>query len=90
MIQNCSLKAEYDNLTRFFCILGHLLSEPEACLAVTGCFGSEDVELTILSKYAPESGMFKWNLDGTVENLKNPFKVVFVKTECILMGYLDN
>merc|ERR1711971_724811 len=53
---------------------GHLLSEPEACLAVTGCFGSEDVELSILSKYAPESGMFKWNLDGTVENLKNPFK----------------
>ena len=63
----------------FFCILGHLLSEPEACLAMTGCFGSEDVELTINSKYAPELGMFKWNLDGTVENLKNPFKVVSVK-----------
>ena len=59
-------------------------------MAVTGCFGSEDVELTILSKYAPESGMFKWNLDGTVENLKNPFKVVSVKTECILMRYLNN
>ena len=57
---------------------------------MTGCFGSEDVELTILSKYAPESGMFKWNLDGTVENLKNPFKVDSVKTQFISMHYLNN
>lgn len=55
--------------------IGHLRSEPEACLAMTGCIGSEDIEFTILSKHAPESGMFKWNIDGQVENLENPFKV---------------
>ena len=76
-LQFLRIIGQFDKI--FFCILGHLLSEPEACLAMTGCFGSEDVELTINSKYAPESGMFKWNLDGTVENLKNPFKVVSVK-----------
>merc|ERR1719367_1470677 len=54
--------------------IGHLRSEPEACLAMTGCVGSEDVEFTILSEHAPESGMYKWNIDGQVENLENPFK----------------
>ena len=34
--------------------------------------------------------MFKWNLDGTVENLKNPFKVDSVKTQFISMHYLNN
>jgi len=54
--------------------IGHLRSEPEACLAMTGCVGSEDVEFTILSEHAPASGMFKWNIDGQVENLENPFE----------------
>ena len=54
---------------------GHLLSEPEACLAMTGCPGLEDVELTILSEHAPGSGMFKWHKNGMVENLEIPFKV---------------
>merc|ERR1719394_413026 len=33
-------------------------SEPEACLAVTGCSGLEDVDLSILSEHAPGTGMF--------------------------------
>ena len=60
--------------------IGHLYSEPEACLAMTGCVGSEDVEFTILSEHAPASGMFKWNIDGQVENLENPFKVLQFKS----------
>ena len=60
--------------------IGHLRSEPEACLAMTGCVGSEDVEFTILSEHAPESGMFKWNIDGQVENLENPFEVLQFKS----------
>ena len=51
---------------------GHLLSEPEACLAMTGCPGLEDVELTILSEHAPGSGMFIWHKNGMVENLEHP------------------
>merc|ERR1719189_3331142 len=54
--------------------IGHLRSEPEACVAMTGCVGSEDVEFTILSEHAPESGMYTWNIDGQVENLENPFE----------------
>ena len=49
--------------------MGHLLSEPEACLAVTGCPGLEDVDLTILSEHAPGTGMFKWYKNGRVENV---------------------
>ena len=60
--------------------IGHLRSEPEACLAMTGCVGSEDVEFTILSEHAPESGMYKWNIDGQVENLENPFEVLQFKS----------
>ena len=44
---------------------GRLRSDPEAAVAVTGCPGLEDVELTILSKYL-NSSMFQWAHDGGV------------------------
>ena len=44
---------------------GRLRSDPEAAVAVTGCPGLEDVELTILSKYLNGS-MFQWAHDGGV------------------------
>ena len=47
--------------------IGHLENEPEACVAMTGCFGSEDVHFTILSSHATKSPMFKWTKDGNVE-----------------------
>ena len=47
--------------------IGHLENEPEACVAMTGCFGSEDVHFTILSSHATKSPMFKWLKDGNVE-----------------------
>ena len=49
--------------------IGHLENEPEACVAMTGCFGSEDVHFTILSKHARmlTSSMFTWKKDGNVE-----------------------
>ena len=46
---------------------GHLENEPEACVAMTGCFGSEDVHFTILSTHAIGSSMFTWTKDGKVE-----------------------
>ena len=55
--------------------IGHLAKEPEACVAMTGCFGSEDVHLTILSAHTPESSMFKWTKDGNVEIIKSFFDV---------------
>ena len=58
--------------------IGHLANEPEACLAMTGCLGSEDVELSILSRHAPGSGLFMWKKDGTVENLDIPYEVYIV------------
>jgi len=54
--------------------LGHLKNEQEACIAMTGCIGSEDVEFTIMSEHAPENGLFKWKLDGNVEVIDHPFK----------------
>ena len=61
---------------------GHLLSEPEACLGVTGCPGLEDVELTILSQQAPGSGMFRWYKNGRVETLETPYKVHMYTQNC--------
>ena len=46
---------------------GHLANEPEACVAMTGCLGSEDVEFTILSKHAAKSNLLKWTKEGNVE-----------------------
>ena len=49
--------------------LGHLEHETEACVAMTGCFGSEDVEFTIMSRNSPYS-LFKWTKDGQVEAIQ--------------------
>merc|ERR1711971_495314 len=48
---------------------GHLANEPEACVAMTGCAGSEDVELTILSTHNEVSHTFKWLKEGDVQIL---------------------
>jgi len=64
--------------------IGHLTNETEACVAMTGCVGSEDVEFTILSTHAKESVMFKWTKNGNVEILENPQKnAMRVKKESI-------
>ena len=46
---------------------GHLETETSACIALTGCPGIDDVELTIFSKHAERSGVMKWSKDGSVE-----------------------
>ena len=55
-----------DNDCRFF---GHLEKEREACVAMTGCIGSEDVLFTIMSIHSPGSTHFLWTKEGHVEIL---------------------
>ena len=50
--------------------IGHLANELTACVAMTGCIGSQDVQFTILSKHDPKSSTFKWTKDGNVELMK--------------------
>ena len=53
--------------------IGNLANEPDACVAMTGCIGSDDVEFTIFSNHASEFtefNMFRWRRDGTVENIE--------------------
>ena len=56
---------EEDNC-RFF---GHLEKEKEACVAMTGCLGSEDILFTIMSVHSPGSTHFIWTKEGYVEIL---------------------
>merc|ERR1719228_570386 len=49
---------------------GHLANEPEACVAMTGCVGREDVEFTILSEHSHGSHILKWTTEGNVEILE--------------------
>ena len=58
--------------------IGHLANEPEACVAMTGCIGSEDVEFTILSSHATESPLFKWTKEGHVEIIESRFEVYYL------------
>ena len=55
--------------------IGHLAEDSEACVAMTGCLGMEDVELTILSFKDNRNGLFKWNRNGSVEQIADPFEV---------------
>ena len=52
---------------REFChYIGRLANDPDAHVALTGCPGTEDVELTILSEHMDET-MFRWTKEGKVE-----------------------
>merc|ERR1711997_658303 len=46
-------------------------NEVGACVAMTGCVGSEDLDLTILSTHSGDSAMFKWTKEGNVEIVDN-------------------
>ena len=54
------------NDCRYF---GHLENEREACVAMTGCLGSEDILFTIMSAHAPDSNHFLWTKEGHVDIL---------------------
>ena len=64
-------KAKIDNCN----FIGHLSQERGACLAMTGCLDSEDVEFTIMSSRLNGSPMFKWKRDGHVERIIHPYMV---------------
>ncbi len=50
--------------------IGHLESEPDACIGMTGCPGVDNVEVAVYSKRLGKSNTFFWRQDGTVEVLK--------------------
>ncbi len=60
--------------------IGHLANELEACVAMTGCPGEKDVELTVLSKNNEEHYRFEWKTDGTVIGQDSVLKVNIKQT----------
>merc|ERR1711971_926113 len=75
------------------CYIGHLKNEPEACVAMTGCIGAEDLEFTILSSHAGNSPYYKWSRDGKVEVLDNPLRTDNDTDERLIQSYsnlIDN
>ena len=57
---------------------GHLKNEPNACVAVTGCYGKENMEFTINSKHSPYTNMYVLEKDGTLKAIESQFKVFFL------------
>ena len=53
------------NGTKWCFYNGHLEKESDACVAMTGCVGLEDVEFTIFSSHS-KSNIFNWTKDGNV------------------------
>ena len=52
--------------------IGHLAEETGACIGMTGCPESEEVEFTIISSRLNGSPMYKWDRDGNVEKITDP------------------
>ena len=51
--------------------IGHLVNETEACVAMTGCPGQDDLQFTILSM-SLDSPTYVWKKDGSVEVIEIP------------------
>ena len=43
---------------------GHLKNDPTACVAVTGCYGQDDLHFTIMSDHSLNQNMFVLEKDG--------------------------
>ena len=69
---NDSTKSLIDGEEDTCSYIGHLENEKEACVAVTGCFGAEDLYLSIASKHAKDSGLYKWSIEGNIEVIEHP------------------
>merc|ERR1719242_1873114 len=61
--------------------IGHLAEETGACVGMTGCPESEDVEFTIMSSRLNGSPMFKWSRDGNVERVIHPYMEKTIRSE---------
>ena len=54
---------------------GRLKNDPEACVAVTGCYGMDDIEFTIMSEHAPKENKFVLEKNGDLKVIKSVFEV---------------
>ena len=59
---------------------GHLEGEPEACIALTGCPGSDDLEFTIMSEHSPDT-MFMWNKNGEVQIIESQARGTYLRRD---------
>ena len=55
--------------------VGHLAIEKDACVAMTGCLGSDDIELTIMSSHSAGSTAFVWTKEGEIHTVDVDKKV---------------
>ena len=53
---------------------GHLEKESSACVAVTGCLGQDDLEMTINSKHSGPSNMYILRKNGQLEMVESTFR----------------
>ena len=51
--------------------LGYLESDKKACVAMTGCYGNENLEFTINSEHSGSTNMYILNTNGQVEAVEN-------------------
>ena len=69
--------------------IGHLERETDACVGMTGCPESEDVEFTIMSSRLNGSPLFKWKRDESVERIIHPIMVFFSFVIFFIQLYFD-
>ena len=60
---------------------GHLKMDPNACVAVTGCYGQDDLKFTIVSEHVIGSNMFVLEKDGQLRAVENDKVFLSSQTE---------
>ena len=57
---------------------GHLSNEKDACVAVTGCHGKDEMEFTINSKNSGPGNNYVLHKNGQIELIEDAFLVQFM------------
>ena len=56
--------------------IGHLEKDSESCVAVTGCYGIENLDFSINSKHSGTTNRYRLNTNGDVELIK--FVMIYI------------
>ena len=51
--------------------MGYLANDEKACVAMTGCYGKENIEFTINSEHSGSTNMYILNTNGQIEDVEN-------------------
>ena len=70
--------------------IGHLEKDSKSCVAVTGCYGTENLDFSINSKHSGHTNTYRLNINGDVELIRFVMNYILLFTLICIIQILCN